>query len=286
MSPCNVCARECGADRALRAGFCRAPEGAVVAKVMVHRWEEPPVSGSRGSGAVFFSGCNMRCVYCQNAAISRQCEGQAYDAQGLSKVFLELQEQGVHNINLVSPMHFVPAVRDSLVLSKRDGLSIPVVYNTNSYELPQTLRTLEGLVDVWLPDLKYMAEEPAVRYSQAPGYPEIAKAAILEMRRQQPHDVYDGEGMLQKGMIIRHLILPGLRMEAFRMLDWVRDSLPGTLVSVMSQYLPHDGVPKELGRRVTTFECESVLSHFREIGLDRGFCQGREAADERYVPDF
>ncbi|MCL2352176.1 MAG: radical SAM protein [Firmicutes bacterium] len=286
MSPaCELCHRLC---RVRAEGFCRAPANARVSKVMVHRWEEPPISGSQGSGAVFFSGCNMRCVFCQNYLISQRPVGRDVTEEKLAGIFLELQARGVHNINLVSPTPYIPAVAAGIRRARGMGLAVPVVYNTNAYETAEALRTLRGLVDVYLPDIKYFDDQYAVRYSRAPGYFAAASAAVLEMSAQAPELVLDESGIARKGLIIRHLVMPGLRRDSMRILDWIKENLPDTAVSLMWQYVPAHRVweYKELARKVTTFEYQSVIDHFFEIGLTKGFMQKRGAATEECVPDF
>ena len=238
MLPCSLCPRRCGADRAAgQTGFCGAPETPVVARAAPHFGEEPCISGTRGSGAVFFAGCNLRCVFCQNYALSRNQLGREITVQRLRDIFLELRDQGVHNINLVTPSHDARAIAQAL-----DGLElgVPVVWNSSGYESVETLRMLEGLVQIYLPDLKYADAALAARYSAAPDYPETARAAILEMFRQTGPFRMDGDGLLQSGVLIRHLILPEQGDNSRRVIDWVSDTFePGdVLFSLMSQYTP------------------------------------------------
>ena len=238
MSPCSLCPRRCGADRAAgQTGFCGAPETPVVARAAPHFGEEPCISGTRGSGAVFFAGCNLRCVFCQNYALSRNQLGREITVHRLRDIFLELRDQGVHNINLVTPSHDARAIAQAL-----DGLElgVPVVWNSSGYESVETLRMLEGLVQIYLPDLKYADAALAARYSAAPDYPETARAAILEMFRQTGPFRMDGDGLLQSGVLIRHLILPEQGDNSRRVIDWVSDTFePGdVLFSLMSQYTP------------------------------------------------
>ncbi|MDR2670837.1 MAG: radical SAM protein [Oscillospiraceae bacterium] len=285
---CELCPRRCGTDRAARAGFCRASEKPVVAKTMVHRWEEPPISGTKGSGAVFFAGCNLRCVFCQNHAISRDAAGEGLDPPQLAERFWALAEAGVHNINLVTPAHVLPGVAAAVAHAKRGGFPLPFVYNTNGYESVSALRRLEGLIDVYLPDFKYSDEAAAVRYANAPGYPALAAAAVLEMARQVGVGRVDDDGLMRRGLVIRHLVLPGRRRDAMRVLDWVAAHLPDAHVSLMAQYFPthRAGEYPELNRRVTTFEYESVTQYFQKLGLKHGFFQHRAAATPDCVPAF
>ena len=282
---CTLCPRRCGPG----VSFCGAPdEGAVVAKSMVHHWEEPPISGQRGSGAVFFAGCNLRCAYCQNYEISRRAAGDLLSDRALADVFLRLEQEGVHNVNLVSPTPYVPHITAAVELARQSGMKLPVVYNTGGYDTVEALRRLDGLVDIYLPDIKYVDDASAVRYSAAPGYFETASAAVLEMRRQVPAAVFDGEGIMRRGLIIRHLILPGRRRDAMRVLDFVREQAPEAYVSLMAQYVPMGRAARfpEIGRRITSFEYDSVIAHFFEIGLQNGFTQERASAVRAYIPDF
>jgi putative pyruvate formate lyase activating enzyme len=289
---CELCPRRCRADRASGSGFCASPYRPIVAKVMRHYWEEPPVSGERGTGAVFFSGCNMRCCYCQNRAISRPqggaAQGGAHMPEDLAECLLSLEEGGAETISLVSPMHYSLPIARALETAKAKGLSIPVVYNTNAYESARALRALEGLVDVYLPDFKYASNEYAASFSSAPGYFEAASEAILEMQRQAGPLALDGRGIARKGLIIRHLVLPGLRKDSFRVLDWIKENIERPTVSLLFQYTPEflDEGFASLSRKVTTFEYESVVGHFFSIGLQTGYRQGRGSASMDFTPDF
>nr|WP_294681066.1 radical SAM protein [uncultured Anaerotignum sp.] len=290
LSHCQICPRNCSVNRtAGETGRCHAPFLPKVALVSGHPWEEPCISGTRGSGTVFFSHCNLSCVFCQNHSISQEGFGQEITIPRLAEIFLEQQERGFHNINLVSAVQFIPQTAKALALAKAQGLQIPVVYNSNGYESLTGLRMLEGLVDVYLPDFKYWNNDLGVAYSHAPQYRETAAAAILEMRRQVPQDVFDAEGLLHKGIILRHLILPGQYKDSMRILDWIK-AFPGedTMVSLMSQYTPmyHAREYKALSRRLTTFEYEKVIAYFFEIGLKNGFMQKRSSATSDYTPTF
>lgn len=290
LSHCIACPRACGANRAAgRLGWCRAPALPKLALVSIHRWEEPPISGTRGSGTVFFSHCNLDCVFCQNHTISHEGFGMEVSVARLAEIFLEQQARGVHNVNLVSAVQFLPQTAAALRLAKAQGLTIPVVYNSNGYESVAGIRLLEGLVDVYLPDFKYWDDALGEAYSNAPHYRETAAAAILEMRRQVGADVCDADGLLRRGLLLRHLVLPGQYRDSCRILDWVRDALGAeTQVSLLSQYTPMHRAKeiKALSRRLTTFEYEKVLSHFFEIGLQNGFMQERSSAAAAYTPLF
>ena len=282
----SLCPRRCGAARTETAGSGVCGEGTLprIARAALHRWEEPCISGTRGSGAVFFSGCALRCAFCQNEAISRGGCGEAVSIRRLADIFRELVGQGAHNINLVTAAHFVPAVLDALELY-RPG--IPLVYNSSGYESMETLRLLDGVIDVYLPDYKYIDPAMARLLSGAADYPDVAWAAITEMRRQTGKAVYDDQGMMTRGTLIRHLLLPGLTGDAMRILTRIRDELPDTPVSLMGQYVPC-GRAREIpgmNRRVTKREYDRVKAHMQMIGLD-GYRQELEAASGEYVPDF
>lgn len=283
---CHLCPRHCAVQRTADAGsgVCKMGSAAVVARAALHFWEEPCISGERGSGAIFFSGCNLHCVFCQNDSISRQNFGRRISSFELSDIFRSLVEQGAENINLVTATHFIPAVLEAL---KQYRPPVPIVYNCGGYESTETLRSLEGFVDIYLPDFKYALTEPAKRYSAAPDYPETAKAALLEMHRQQPACFYDERGMLQKGMIVRHLILPGNTRNSIAALEWLAKALPGVPVSLMAQYLPCGSAAEfpEINRRITRREYEKVLDRLFTLGLD-GFVQERSSAKKNYIPSF
>lgn len=283
---CSLCPRRCGAARTETAGSGVCGEGTLprIARAALHRWEEPCISGTRGSGAVFFSGCALRCAFCQNEAISRGGCGEAVSIRRLADIFRELEDQGAHNINLVTAAHFIPAVLDALELY-RPG--IPLVYNSSGYESMETLRLLDGVIDVYLPDYKYIDPAMARLLSGAADYPDVAWAAITEMRRQTGKAVYDDQGMMTRGTLIRHLLLPGLTGDAMRILTRIRDELPDTPVSLMGQYVPC-GRAREIpgmNRRVTKREYDRVKAHMQMIGLD-GYRQKLEAASGDYVPAF
>lgn len=288
MSPCSLCPRRCGADRAAgQTGFCGAPEAPVVARAAPHFGEEPCISGTRGSGAVFFAGCNLRCVFCQNYALSRNQLGREITVQRLRDIFLELRDQGVHNINLVTPSHDARAIAQAL-----DGLElgIPVVWNSSGYESVETLRMLEGLVQIYLPDLKYADAALAARYSAAPDYPETARAAILEMFRQTGPFRMDGDGLLQSGVLIRHLILPEQGDNSRRVIDWVSDTFePGdVLFSLMSQYTPMGELSAfpELRHTVSPALNAAIYAHLLDSRIEDGFYQELEAATGELIPKF
>lgn len=284
---CNLCPRKCGALRteAEGRGVCGMPAAPVLARAALHRWEEPPISGTRGSGAIFFSGCSLRCVFCQNEPISRDGFGKPVTVARLREICRELIAQGAHNINLVNPTHYAHVIGELL----EEPLPVPVVWNTGGYESVATLQSLQGKVDIYLPDLKYVDGAPAAKYSKAQDYPEVAKAAIMEMVRQTGPCQFDGEGILQKGVIIRHLVLPGQVEAAKRVMDWVSETFdPGeVLFSLMSQYIPcgHAGEFKEIDRPLRRGEAKKAEEYMGYLGLE-GFTQEQSAASTQYIPDF
>lgn len=291
MSKCFLCPRMCGADRqAGERGVCAEGGEIRVARAALHRYEEPPISGERGSGTVFFSGCSLRCVFCQNKAVSRGGSvGRQVSPRELADIFFELRDMGAHNINLVTPTHFADGVIRALELA-RPTLGIPVVYNTSGYERVETLRRFDRLVDIYLPDFKYASGELAKKYSAAPDYPEVAEAAISEMHRQVGKYIYGEDGMLKRGVVVRHLVLPSARRDSMAVLDRLSRIAPKNeiLLSLMSQYTPEfaaDSGCSELCRRVTSFEYDSVLDYALSMGFE-GFMQGRASATARYTPDF
>ena len=283
---CTLCPRCCGVDRmAGERGFCGMPAYPVAARAAGHYWEEPVISGEYGSGAVFFSGCTLRCRFCQNYEISTQKHGFGLDSARLREIFQHLVDEGHHNINLVTPTHFLPDILPAL----EPKLPVPVVYNCGGYERVETLRQLEGKVDVWLPDMKYSDPRLSRLLSAAPDYVEVAKAAILEMYRQTGPAVVEN-GLLKRGVLIRHLILPGQVDNSVGVLEWIANSFPksAVLVSLMSQYVPMGPASRvpPFDRRITQEEYDTVLSWLYFFGLDDGFMQGPEAASLEYVPEF
>lgn len=284
---CEQCPRRCGAERRedVPAGVCSMPSQPVIARAALHFWEEPPISGTRGAGTVFFSGCNLRCVFCQNSVISQEGYGRPVTVARLREIFRELIQQGAHNIDLVTPTHFTHAILEAL----SEPLPVPVVWNTGGYESVETLKRLEGKVQIYLPDLKYLSSDRAARYSAAPDYPEVATAAIREMVRQTGPCVFDENGLLKRGVLIRHLLLPGGLHEAKAVMDWVSESFePGTVYfSLMSQYVPlgRAGEYPEINRRLRRSEIRSAQDYMAALALP-GFTQGEEAASEDYVPSF
>ncbi len=280
---CKLCPRQCGVDRtAGKTGYCGAPAAALVAKTMLHQWEEPALSPNGKSGAVFFGGCTLGCKYCQNMAISTRPVGIPTDSIGLRKIFEELIAQGAENIDLVTPTHYLPTILPAL----EPKLPVPVVYNCGGYERVETLKQLEGKVDIYLPDLKYADNRLAASLSAAPDYFQTAAAAIREIFRQVGPPQWQGE-KLTKGVIIRHLILPGQVENSLKVLDWIGENFaPGdVLVSLMRQYTPMPGLPAPLDRTVTDEEYDAVLSWMYLNDLE-GFTQDAAGADKAFIPDF
>ena len=289
LNACRLCPRACGVDRTRgEMGVCGMPDTFWISRCAPHRWEEPPISGTRGSGTVFFTGCNLRCVFCQNRTISREGVGCPVTEEELADKILALQEQGVHNINLVTPTHYT-AQLVRLLERIKPSLQIPVVWNCGGYESVEALRMAEGLVDIYLPDFKYISSDLSAAYSAALDYADRATEAVLEMYRQVGK-YCEQDGLAAKGMIIRHLVLPGCRADSMAVLRHIAAILPTAdiRVSIMRQYTPDfamDCPHKNLRRRVTEFEYTSVLEEANRLGLE-GFSQGKDAADKAYTPDF
>ena len=282
---CNLCPRNCNVDRQLKSGFCGASD-VLVSRVAPHMWEEPCVSGQKGSGTIFFAGCNLRCRFCQNYDITVEPHGVSVTIEQLADLFLYVQSLGVANINLVTASHFADNVALALKLAK-PHLTIPVVYNTSSYEKVDTIRLFEGLVDVYLPDLKFCDQMLANNFASAPNYFDVATKAIAEMRRQQPVDRFDN-GYMTNGMIVRHLVLPGCVEDSKRILDWLANFDRTIHVSIMSQYFPArtDALYPQLNRKLFKHEYQSVCDYFANVGLTNGFTQDVSSATVDYLPDF
>ena len=287
MEGCLQCPRRCGADRETRMGFCRVPAAPMVVRAAPHYGEEPCISGTRGSGTVFIAGCNLRCVFCQNHAISRGLAGRTVSVQQLRDIFLRLRDQGVHNINLVTPSHYAVSIAQAL---EGLDLGIPVVWNSSGYDSVETLRRMEGLVQVYLPDFKYADPALAKRYSSAPDYPEVAAAAIAEMFRQAGPYELDDEGLLQKGVLVRHLILPEHPKNSRGVMDTLTRLLPkgSFLFSLMSQYTPMPGLEDfpELTKTVTPALSEFCYRYLLRCGIEDGYYQDLAAATDEMIPEF
>lgn len=290
LSDCRLCPRQCRIDRLNgQCGICRAAALPKIALASLHRWEEPCISGTRGSGTVFFSHCNLSCLFCQNYDISQHNFGKEISIDELARLFIKQQQRGAHNINLVSPTSFMPQIAETLTIAKEHGLAIPVIYNSNAYESVDALHYMDGLIDVYLPDLKYFSDEYAVKYSKAPHYFEHATAAIMEMYQQVGSPQFDDEGIIKRGLIIRHLMLPGLIEDSKQILLWIRNNLPiEVYVSLMAQYTPMYKAKEHerLNRRISRRQYEDIIDYFFDIGLENGYVQERSSAKSIYTPDF
>ena len=298
---CNICPRACNVDRSVNKGFCGMTNDIYAARAALHMWEEPCISGEHGSGAVFFSGCTLRCIFCQNSEIAAAQVGKKITVERLCDIFLELQDKCANNINLVTATHFVPQVAEALVKAKNKGLVIPVVYNSSAYENVSTLKILDGLVDVYLPDMKYIDSRLSAEYSKAPDYADVAKAAIQEMVRQtgKPEFFTDDDelvksesveaGIMKKGVIVRHLVLPGTTKDSKAVIKYLLDTYADEIyISIMSQYTPFYKAAhtKPLNRRISTWEYRQVIGTAIDLGLTDGYMQQKRSAREEYTPPF
>ena len=285
---CMLCPRKCGVDRSINKGYCGERDIIKAARASLHMWEEPCISGDEGSGTVFFSGCSLKCVYCQNKSISIGKVGKEISAERLSDIFLELQQKKANNINLVTGDHFIPQIVDAIKLAKSKGLSIPIVFNTSSYVTSEALEMLKGYVDIYLADFKYISEETAKKYSDAPDYPKIAKIAIEQMVEQIGVPVYDRRGMMEKGVIVRHMILPGYVLEAQEIIKYIFKKFDNKVIlSIMNQYTPIDmeAFP-EINRKVTEEEYNEVIDYAVSIGVEEAFVQEEGTQSESFIPEF
>ena len=286
---CTLCPRLCKADRTQRAGACGAASELLVARAALHHWEEPCISGRNGSGTVFFSGCSLRCCYCQNYPISQQMVGKAVDAQRLAEIFLELQAQQAHNINLVTATQWLPWVLEALQLARSRGLTIPVAYNTSGYETAETLEALTAHVDIWLADVKYVSSELSAEYSHAADYFTVCSQAVRQMIAQAGMPRWNDQGLLERGVILRHLALPGALQDSRAVLDFWASLPKGSFVpSLMSQYTPFYKAAqrKPLNRRISTWEYRQVVNYAVDLGLTQGYMQQKSSAKEEYTPPF
>ena len=286
-SPCNLCARACGVDRTSgKVGFCHSTDKMKITRAALHFWEEPIISGNNGSGTVFFSGCSLGCVYCQNAKISRASVGEEYSTAALAQKMLELQSYGAHNINFVTPTHFAPGIADAIREARTLGLRVPIVYNTGSYDTVNTVRMLDGLVDIYLPDLKYYRAETAKKLSYASDYPAVARSAIAEMVRQRPTPVIE-EGIMRSGVIVRVLLLPSHVAEAKLTVKYIYDTYKDDVyISLMNQYTPMPNMTSPLDRTVTRSEYSELISYAEKIGVVNAFIQEGGTQSESFIPEF
>ena len=288
---CTLCPRNCGTDRLSgHGGYCGESNTVRIARAALHMWEEPVISGSNGSGTVFFTGCNLKCIFCQNASIAANEVGKEVGVEELADIFLKLQKEGAHNINLVTASHYVPQIAETIRLAKDKGLRLPIVYNTSSYEKVETLQLLDGLVDIYLPDFKYMDQSLAKAYSKAADYPEVAQSAIAEMYRQVGKTVFEEEtGLIKRGVIVRHLLMPGAVGNAKAVIDAVYDTYgDAVFISLMNQYTPMKEFAEypNLNRKVTKREYEKVVQYALDKGVVNAFIQEGETAEESFIPAF
>ena len=290
LEKCNICPRNCKVDRLKgKIGYCKCNDKIKIALASIHYYEEPCISKENGSGTVFFSNCNLNCIYCQNYEISQKGKGREITIEQLAQIFLKQQAKGVNNINLVTPTMYAKHIKDALIIAKNEGLSIPVIYNTNGYENVETLKELEGLIDIYLPDLKYYSNELSKKYSKVDRYFEVATKAIQEMHRQVGKPIFNENGIIQKGVIIRHLILPNHLQNTKHILKWIKESMPeGTYVSVMAQYFPTYQVKQDesINRKLTKKEYQEIENYLYVLKLENGYIQELGEHEEEYVPKF
>ena len=281
---CQLCPRRCNADRENIKGFCKMPLLPKVARAALHFWEEPPISGTRGSGTVFFSGCSLKCIYCQNYEVSRGNVGKEISVSRLAQIFKELEQKGAHNINLVSPSHYVLSIIEALKIYKP---KIPIIYNSSGYATVETIKMLEGYIDIYLIDYKYTDSQKAKEYSSAPDYPNVVRSAIIESYRQKPECVIDN-GIMKSGVIIRHLVLPQNTKTAIEVFDWVKGNTPNAYFSLMSQYLPFAEALNHpiLNRKITDREYNKVVDYICQFDFSNVYIQERDSSDNKYIPSF
>ncbi len=285
---CELCPRRCRVDRAKTLGFCRAGKNLRVALVSLHKWEEPCLVGENGAGTIFFSHCNLKCVYCQNFSISHEGFGKEISIERLAEIFLEQQNRGAANIELVTPTHYTDKICAAIDLAKARGLTLPIVWNSNAYENLETLELLRGSVDIFLPDLKYFDDEPAKIFSNAPNYFAIASAAIKKMFELVGSPQFDGDKLI-RGVIVRHLVLPNFRRDSIKIVDWLYKNFGDEIfISLMNQYTPifRAGEFKKISRALTTFEYKSVVEHAIELGIKNCFIQVGKTSDKNFIPNF
>ncbi len=286
---CSLCPRNCRIDRTVNKGFCKVNDKLLVARASLHMWEEPCISGKNGSGTVFFGGCSLGCRFCQNVSIRDGLVGKEISETRLAQIFIELQEKGANNINLVTPTHYIPSIKDAIVIAKDDGLTIPIVYNTSGYEKVESLKLLDGLVDVYLPDFKYWDTETAKSYSNAPNYIEFVKPAINEMFRQVGIPKFYKNGIMKKGIIVRHLLLPGYLEYSKKIIKYLYDTYKNDIyISIMNQHTPMPNVMEHnlLSKKVSNQDYEALIDFASDIGVENGFIQEGETAKESFIPPF
>ncbi|KOA18798.1 radical SAM superfamily protein [Clostridium homopropionicum DSM 5847] len=290
LEGCTLCPRNCNVNRSSGVlGFCNSNAKVKVAKFSLHHWEEPCISGTNGSGTVFFSNCNLKCVFCQNHLISSSGIGEEISVEELSDIFLEQQAKGAHNINLVTPTHYVPQIIEALKLSKSKGLKLPIVYNTNSYENIETIRSLADYIDIYLPDLKYFNDKYAIKYSSAPNYFSVASKAIKEMFSQVGHPRFDENGLMKSGLIVRHLMIPSLLFDSKKIVDYLHSSFGESIyMSLMNQFTPSHKVNNypEISKILNQKHYKALIDYCIDIGMHNVFIQEEGTASESFIPDF
>ena len=290
LKSCNLCPRSCNIDRTKTFGICQVSDKVKVARAALHFWEEPCISGNNGSGAVFFSGCSLHCVFCQNEEISHGKVGQEITIEELAGLYIDLQNQGANNINLVTGTHYIPQIVESVTIARKKGLNIPIIYNTSGYETVESLRLLEGIVNTYLPDFKYMDNSLALKYSHAKDYPDVAKEAIAEMVSQCGKPQFDNNGFIKSGVIVRQLLLPGHVKDAKNIVKYLHETFGDRIyISMMSQYTPMPQIAAnypELNRRVTKREYDSLINYAIDLGVENAFIQDRAVAKESFIPEF
>ena len=284
---CSLCARKCAVDRASgQVGFCRSTDKMKISRAALHFWEEPIISGTKGSGTIFFSGCSLGCIYCQNSKITRSSVGTEVSSAELAEKMLDLERQGAHNINFVTPTHFAPSIAEAIRISRAEGLRSPIVYNTGSYDTVETVKSLDGLVDIYLPDLKYYRPESAQKLSFAKDYPTVARDAIAEMVRQKPKPIVE-DGIMRSGVVVRLLLLPSHVAEAKLSLKYIYDTYGDNVyISLMNQYTPMPGMSAPLDRKVTNAEYSELIRYAERLGVTNAFIQEGGTQSESFIPDF
>ncbi|MBU3204642.1 radical SAM protein [Clostridium algidicarnis] len=290
LNECKLCPRECSVNRLNgELGFCKSSDKVIISRAALHLFEEPCISGTKGSGTVFFSNCNLNCVFCQNYCISQEGLGMEVSIERLSNIFLELQKKGASNINLVTPTHYVPQIIESLILAKSKGLSIPILYNSNGYDSLDTINALNGYIDVYLPDLKYFNSKYSLRYSKSKDYFEKASIAIKEMYNQVGKIKFDESGLMQKGVIIRHLMLPGLLFDSKKIIDFIYKSFKDDVyISIMNQYTPMFKASdyEEINKPLKTSHYDALINYALDLGVTNAFIQDSGSDSKEFIPDF
>lgn len=288
FNKCNLCPRKCNIDRTKTPGVCGVKDKMIVARASLHMWEEPCISGENGSGTIFFTGCNLKCIFCQNHDISSKLIGQEITIEDFSNICLNLEKQGANNINLVTPTHFVPLIIEGIRLAKDKGLNIPIVYNTSGYETVETIKMLDGIIDIYLPDFKYYNNEYAIKYSHANNYFEYAKESLNEMYKQVGKPIIKN-GLMKKGIIVRHLMLPGLKEDTKKILEYLYNTYQDNIyISIMNQYTPvktFDNYP-ELNNKINDNEYDEIINYAIDLGIKKAFIQEGETQSESFIPDF